>query len=114
MKKNKFSVYTYKLFQFNIDSHLLFIWTDIVDNDISCLYVKTTNILFNDFRYVFAVPTYTHQEKIVKHLLKYVSLYKQISNTMFKNRLERLIYKYIDTYDDFYCIEISIKELSSG
>lgn len=114
MKKNKFSVLTYELFQFNIDSHLLFIWTDIVDNDIPCPYKKTTNILFNDFRYVFAVPTFIHQEKIVKHLLKYVSLYKQISNTMFKSRLERLIYRYLDTYDDFYCIELSIEELSSG
>ena len=124
MKKNKLTVYSPELFQFNRNSHLLFVWTDFAYRKIYYPYRKVTHLVFNnshDILYVDKTELYVSnldsRENIVRNILKhilnkilnnilnYVSKHKEISDELFKDRLHKVCKKYSEDRCRFYYVK---------
>ena len=127
MKKNKFresTVHSPVLFQFNRNSHVLFVWTDFAYRKIYYPYRKVTHLVFNNSHYILYVDNVDlyvgnldSRESIVKNILKhilnkilnnilnYVSKHKEISDELFKDRLHKVCKKYSEDRCRFYYVK---------
>lgn len=106
MKKNKFTIDSPELFEFNRNSHVLFVWTGYAHKRKFHNYSKVTHIVFNGSHYVFAVGQLENQEMVVEKILNYLEQNAEISDESFKDRLYEIYKYYLEDIDDHYCVKI--------